>query len=204
MFRVGASPSMRIILPDILTIYIMVKLLLFSISHLAVAAIFYFLGYYCFKVFPTFLYRHFDDAARNPDTLFDSLVNYFVLNKPYLNPELTVKDVAAVLMTNRTYLSRAIRENDMVNFNYFVNSYRLREAVDIFRMDQSARIGETAAKCGFNSTAAFTMAFKLYYGMTPRQWKDYYLATSVAKVSQPAMHSMPKRRGRRRNNVRNR
>lgn len=121
----------------------------------------------------------------SPDALYAALVKYFNEEKPYLNPELKVKDVTHKLLTNRTYLNKAIKENGMVDFHHFVNSYRIRMAVDIFRMDPRERVGETGVRCGFKSQGAFTMAFKLFLNMTPKQWKDYYVTSQASRLLPP-------------------
>lgn len=130
-----------------------------------------------------------DEISRNPDALFAALVNYFNVEKPYLNPDLKVKDVTKKLLTNRTYLNEAIKENDKVDFPHFVNEYRIRMAVDILRMDRHARIGETGIRCGFKTPASFTMAFKVFLGVTPKQWKDGYNSTSGGRFYPPKSRS---------------
>lgn len=140
--------------------------------------------------------RSDDELEKNPDALYQALLDYFNDEKPYLNPGLKVKDVTQKLLTNRTYLNRAIKENGMVDFNYFVNSYRVRMAVDIFRMDQRERVGETGVRCGFKSPSAFTMAFKVFLNMTPKQWKDYYISTAVSKLAPPKKRSEKSKRNK--------
>lgn len=177
----------------------MFKIIIFSISFILTAALSYYLG--SINFFKNIKKKEAaeplldDDQAQNPDVLFKALLEYFAREKPYHNPNLGVKDIAKDLLTNRTYISKAIRKNGMKNFNYFVNTYRIREAIDIFRMDPMARVGETAIKCGFNTTAAFTMAFKICLNMTPKQWKDYYI-TSVSVPVPPTGRSMPRKRSR--------
>ena len=123
-------------------------------------------------------------VAKDPgsnDELFCNLEKWFQDEKPYLNPELGVSDLSAKLLTNRTYLSAAIKANGMINFNYYVNSYRVREAMEIFIKEPGLRIGEVAFKCGFNSASTFTMAFKAYVNMTPTQWRIWYLQKPVSE-----------------------
>lgn len=115
--------------------------------------------------------KAYKDEEHNLDIIYGNLVNYFREEKPYLNPNLDVKEVAATIFTNRTYLARAIKKHGMINFNYFMNSFRVNEALEIFRKDPGARIGETGAKCGFNTTSSFTMVFKAFLNKTPKEWK---------------------------------
>lgn len=166
----------------------MVNYIAILVSHVVVAVLFYFFGKMAKKRTKLLLRRKKEEAAsevKDPDLLYRSLMQYFTTEKPYLNPDLDEKEVTQRLLTNRTYLSRAIKENGAVNFNVFVNSYRIREAIDIFRMDPRARVGETAVKCGFNSSAAFSMAFKSALGVSPRQWKEVNVTAASVLASAP-------------------
>ncbi len=176
----------------------MVKILILLFSHLIFICIGVVLGRSWHALISFFKMKRYrkNEAMKSPDVLYKNLQEYFAREKPYLDSQLDIKYVAKRLLTNRTYLARAIKENGGVNFNYFVNSYRIREAIDIFRMDPLARVGETATKIGFNSSSAFTMAFKIYVNMTPKQWKDYYMFTSVSRLDKPAGKSSQPRKGR--------
>lgn len=57
----------------------------------------------------------------------ESLEEYMTKNKPYLNPKLKITDLIHPLCTNRTYLSSFINKTYGVNFNRFINQYRLKE-----------------------------------------------------------------------------
>lgn len=142
---------------------------------------------------------YFDERTRNPDLLYKSLTKYYDKEKPYLTPNLTVNDVARELMTNRTYLSRAIRQNHMINFNYFTNSYRVREAAEIFDSNPMARVSDVSVMSGFNTPASFTMSFKMFLNMTPKQWKDSHQATTLASSGEQEVQlRVSKKRSRRR------
>ena len=52
---------------------------------------------------------------------------YFENKKPYLNPEFKITDMARDLVSNRTYISAFINREYCMNFNRFVNNYRLKE-----------------------------------------------------------------------------
>lgn len=120
------------------------------------------------------------EFVENADFVFQALDRYFRKEKPYLNPNLDVNETARYVLTNRTYLAKAIKQNGMVNFNYYVNTFRINEAVAILKKDRYIRIGEVALRCGFNSTSAFTMAFKASVGITPREWRDRYFQAQEA------------------------
>ncbi|MCB6973198.1 MULTISPECIES: AraC family transcriptional regulator [Butyricimonas] len=52
---------------------------------------------------------------------------YLENKKPYLNPEFKITDMAKDLISNRTYISAFINREYGMNFNRFVNNYRLKE-----------------------------------------------------------------------------
>ena len=58
---------------------------------------------------------------------------YLENKKPYLNPEFKITDMARDLFSNRTYISAFINREYGVNFNRFINNYRLKEWKDYGR-----------------------------------------------------------------------
>jgi AraC-like DNA-binding protein len=52
---------------------------------------------------------------------------YIEQNKPWLNPAFRINDMASDLISNRAYVSAFINSEYGVNFNRFVNSFRLEE-----------------------------------------------------------------------------
>ena len=52
---------------------------------------------------------------------------YLENKKPYLNPEFKITDMARDLLSNRTYISAFINREYGMNFNRFINNYRLKE-----------------------------------------------------------------------------
>lgn len=92
--------------------------------------------------------------------------------KPFLNPKLTLGLLAELAETNPHTLSKVINEGFEVNFNDFVNSYR----VDTFKdrakdpANQHLTLLAVALEVGFNSKTAFNRSFKKLAGSTPREW----------------------------------
>lgn len=88
------------------------------------------------------------------------------------NPELTLTDVAKSLNTNVSIISKTINQGFQMNFNDFVNQYRVEEVKKAFQKNQhkkSTLLG-IAFDCGFNSKATFNRAFKKNTSLSP---KDY-------------------------------
>jgi len=93
--------------------------------------------------------------------------------KPYLNPDLTIKDLSDELGLNYKYLSQVINSRYGQNFYDFINHYRVREAQEIITRNSDAKmtILEILYEVGFNSKSAFNNAFKKNTGKTPSEFK---------------------------------
>ncbi|MCW8810678.1 MAG: AraC family transcriptional regulator [Ignavibacteriaceae bacterium] len=101
------------------------------------------------------------------------LRDYFEEEKPYLNPELTITEVARKLNVSVKYLSQVINESLGKNFYDFINSYRIEEAKQQLKNETDSRktILEVLYESGFNSKSAFNSAFKKHTGFTPTEFR---------------------------------
>lgn len=100
------------------------------------------------------------------------LIQLFDIDKIYKNPDLRITSVSGLLKTNRTYISKLINEEFHMNFNEFVNKYRIEEAKKW--MEDTDRDSYTleyiAEKSGFGSVNSFTRVFKTIVGSPPGKW----------------------------------
>ena len=96
----------------------------------------------------------------------------FTEKKPYLDPELTLKQLAAQLGTNSSVLSKAINSSFGKNFNEFINSYRIEEVKKQLKANvhEQQTLLSIAMDCGFNSKPTFNRAFKKLLGQSPREY----------------------------------
>ena len=100
------------------------------------------------------------------------LIDYMESLKPYLNPALTLGDLARALKIPPHTVSQVLSLRLKENFYNFVNRYRIEESKR-FLSDPSTQkktILEILYEAGFNSKAAFNMAFKKHTGMTPTEY----------------------------------
>lgn len=91
---------------------------------------------------------------------------------PYRNPGLTLNGLAEIAGTNAHSLSRVINEGCGMNFNDFVNSYRIEEFKRLAREEeyQNHTLLAIAFIVGFNSKSAFNRSFKKLEDCTPREF----------------------------------
>jgi AraC-like DNA-binding protein len=96
----------------------------------------------------------------------------FIEQKLYLEPELSLSDLATKLKTNTSVLSAAINQNFGKNFNDFVNEYRVEEVKRLLKDPTYAHLSllGVALECGFNSKSTFNRAFKKFTGQSPKEF----------------------------------
>lgn len=101
------------------------------------------------------------------------LQKHMLESQTYLNPDLTLAQLAQESGLSSHLLSQIINEQLQLNFFDFVNGYR----VEAFRQRlhdpayKSYSLLGIALDCGFNSKSAFNRIFKKETGLTPSQFK---------------------------------
>lgn len=88
----------------------------------------------------------------------------------YLQPNLKISDLAALLGTNRNYLYNVINVGMGISFSEFVNRYRVGHAQRLLMENPGANIEEIATQSGFSSGTTFYRNFKAMTGTTPYKW----------------------------------
>ncbi len=96
--------------------------------------------------------------------------------KPYLNSELTLLQLAEMLVISPHNLSEIINTRQQQNFFDFVNSYRVekarRDLIDPTK--QHLKILSIAFEAGFNSKTAFNTIFKKFTNLTPSEYRQRF------------------------------
>lgn len=107
------------------------------------------------------------------ERIFNSLIKTMTEYKPYLNPKITIQDLALMIDVNKNYLSQVINEKLGVNFFVFINQYRINEAKNMLSNKDfdHLSIEGIGNSVGFNSRSVFNNAFKQLENVTPTQFK---------------------------------
>lgn len=115
--------------------------------------------------------------------LYDRICELMDKEKPYKTPQLTREKLAAMVGTNRTYLSTVIREKSGMSYQQFINSYRIGEAVRILS-DRNAvdyPLKQLYADLGFTSPSTFYKLFQQSVGITPSVYRKQFIEIEEEK-----------------------
>jgi AraC-like DNA-binding protein len=94
--------------------------------------------------------------------------------KPFLESEITISDLASRLGVSVNKLSRVINEDHHHNFFDFINTYRVNEVKHLLTSSRTndSKIESIAYDCGFNSKSSFYSIFKKHTHLTPKEFKE--------------------------------
>lgn len=118
-------------------------------------------------------YGHSTLSREEKDVILQKLKAFLGSHtKPFRDFRLSLPEVAGSLETSVHQLSQAINEDTGLNFNDFVNLYRVEEAKRILSSSDYRKltIDAIALKAGFHSKSPFYAAFKKHTGMTPKEF----------------------------------
>lgn len=92
----------------------------------------------------------------------------------YKDAELTLSQLAKNLSTNSSVLSKVVNQGFGLNFNDFVNEYRVKAVTELLKAGEQKNqtLLGIAFDCGFNSKATFNRAFKKQTGLSPKEWLE--------------------------------
>ena len=95
--------------------------------------------------------------------------------KPFMNENLNLAELASRLAVPRAHVSQVINANLESNFPEFLNEYRVREAIRLLKDPASSHLTIEAIgyEVGFRSRSGFYSAFKRITGETPTQTRTY-------------------------------
>ncbi len=109
------------------------------------------------------------------DEFYTELLSYIKTNKPYLDNDLRLVQLADKTGFSSHILSKLINEKAKKNFNQFINEYRLDEAKKLLIENSDTSIKTIYFDVGFNNKATFNNAFKNKFKCTPSEYKRMHL-----------------------------
>lgn len=104
------------------------------------------------------------------ESIHKKLLQLMEKEKPYLNPKLTLLNLAEMLDVSSNHLSQTINQFEKVNFHDFVNKYRVEEFIERTKSNNNFSILANALDSGFNSKSSFNIVFKKFKDITPSKF----------------------------------
>ena len=102
----------------------------------------------------------------------EKILQVVVTEEAFAEPELSLTDLAKKLNTNVSVLSKAINKSFGMNFNDFINYYRVQAVIEKLKAGEqkTQTLLGIAYDCGFNSKATFNRAFKKVTDTNPKNF----------------------------------
>jgi len=112
-----------------------------------------------------------NDAVK---TQIEELKQYMTQKEPYLDPSLTIQELANQINIPVRDLSVLINHYMDQHFFDFVNEYRIQKAMNILKNPSKKELTvlEILYEVGFNSKSSFNTSFKKYTNLTPTAYRN--------------------------------
>lgn len=91
--------------------------------------------------------------------------------KVYLNPQISLGDLATSMGISKNHLSQVINQHFECSFYDLINEHRISEAKHLIAKHPSHTMLQVAFESGFNNKTSFVNAFKKFAGCTPSQYR---------------------------------
>ena len=107
-------------------------------------------------------------------TIIEQLRKHMIEKEPFLDPNLTLQDLAAQMNIHARELSILINRHIGQHFFDFINKYRIEKAIEIIENSsiKEFTIQQILFDVGFNSKSSFNTEFKKHTGLTPTQYRN--------------------------------
>lgn len=111
-----------------------------------------------------------DTGGSWDDSLLTRFRNLMVNEQLFLQPSLSLGDIADRLHTNKTYISKLVNNTYNLSFPEFLNTLRIDFAEQYLISHPDDNQMMVAKACGFRSASSFNNIFRKITGMTPKMW----------------------------------
>jgi AraC-like DNA-binding protein len=116
-------------------------------------------------------YKSSSLSLNDQSEILKRLKERMVNEKPFLQPNFSLPDLAAQLKISTHQLSQVINDSLGKSFFEMTAEYRIEEAKKLLKEKMNIKVEEIAEQVGYNSKSSFNTAFKKIVGVTPSEWR---------------------------------
>ena len=109
--------------------------------------------------------------SSNRQMLIQNVISYISEN---YQENISLNDAAKKVFLSPSYLSTLVTSETGKSFTDILNETRIQKAIQLLK-DPTRKIAEIAYEVGFREPQYFTIAFKKYTELTPRDYRELYL-----------------------------
>jgi AraC-like DNA-binding protein len=116
--------------------------------------------------------KHQKELPENYQIFANKISNYMVKKKPFLNPNLRIKDFAVEVGLPQNAVSEVINHIFNKTFSDYIADYRINSVIEklLSKDIEIHTIESIALENGFNSRSSFNTSFKKITGYTPKRY----------------------------------
>lgn len=118
--------------------------------------------------------QHDPVTDEDSQEVVNTIQEYIINSKCFIKDDLTIVDVAEAVNIHPKRISRSINSLLKVNFNNYINSFRVEYAKELFNSDaaKNLSIEGIGIESGFRSKTTFYSAFDKIEGTTPAKYRN--------------------------------
>lgn len=137
------------------------------------------------KIYREERYLHSRMSEKEVEDCFAEIEEYFAAQQPWLDSELKLTHVSKELQLSAHKVSEVINRKAGLNFNEFVNNYRLEYAKSLLENDlnKSMKMEHVGLDSGFNTKSNFYKIFKEKTGLTPSEYRKLHEISSKIRAT---------------------
>ena len=111
----------------------------------------------------------------------EGLIKVLNEEKRYLDPALTLNELAKLVGSNHRYLSNFLKIKYGANFSTYIDSHRIEESKKLLlsKENDNFTIETIANMAGFHSKLPFNIAFKATMGFTPSEFRKNHISSEI-------------------------
>lgn len=108
---------------------------------------------------------------KNGYAKIEPLLNKWVDEEMYVNPDINIKEAALQMGTNSNYLSQYINKELNTSFATWLNTLRIEKSKTYLLDPERISIEECGMRVGYPNIYNFSRWFKIVTGMSPSEWR---------------------------------